>query len=159
MAFLSVSRSHVAAAAVVLSFGNAQAFAQQTRPQLSIIVETLDQDATNCGITKDSIESIARLTLRNNGVATASAQTNPWLYIAPTVLANCAFHMQVSVQGMAPLDLAAGTTSLGGFKSKMRLTTLCSQNSVSSATRSGAPAQFLNMLETNLKLCLGSLEY
>src|SRR6058998_2706780 len=108
--------------AILLVFAllwNVSAEAQQ-KLRLGILVEETDQDAARCGITKSNIESIAALTLRNNGVVVATDLTNPYLYllvtVLPTAARGCAFHFSASVRGHSTLDFAQ--QPLGGVKGR-----------------------------------------
>jgi len=137
------------------------AIAAQQKPILSISIEDPDQDALNCGVTKDAIESIAALTLRNNRIQVSTATVFPNLYVQTAALrtaaAGCAFHLSVSVRTYFPLPKNEGR----GFKPMAGSVSadLCHRGGIYLASQGGASRHILDALEVLIKLCLGQLDY
>jgi hypothetical protein len=132
--------------------------AAQQRPQLGIVVETLGANATACGFSESSIESIAALTLRNNGIATTKELGVPYLYVNVVALVigniGCTFHLEVSVRTFLQGQPA------GKFKSRnFSITSLCDKGTIAAAPPAETSSLLLRTVETNVKLCLGELEY
>ena len=147
----------------VLLLWSVPAGAQQ-KPGLHVIVEELSQDASTCGIGQSSIESIAALTLRNNGIHVV-ANSNPYFYVQATVMAvqsasgrilRCDTNIYVTVQG-----ISSAQGAMGGFKSRQGYGKIvfCSSSGLSSDSVSEAGHYVLISLENHIKLCLGELEY
>lgn len=145
---------------------NPTAEAQQ-RPRLAVLVQQLDEEAARCGIYTSSIESIAALTLRNNGILADTGITNPALYVLTTVYAaqdtrgvvrRCVFGLMVSVRGFRSSDSARAP--IGGFNSRGRtFSVLCEHGGTFVSSQSDAGTFLAQHLENNIKLCLGDLEY
>lgn len=148
---------------------NVAAEAQQ-KPRIHIVVEELEQgsapqSAAHCGITKSSLESIAALTLRNNGILATTDKADverPYLYVVVMALQPttgiCVFATEVSVQGFSASNVAR--QAIGGFKARrLSHTVLCEEHRIDSAPVAVAGATLLKHLESMIKLCLGALEY
>lgn len=148
---------------------NVSAEAQQ-KPRIQILVEELEQGpvtqaSARCGITRSSLESIAALTLRNNGVLVTTDKTdkrNAYLYVSVLTLKpttrSCVFATEVAVQGFSASDVAQ--QPIGGFKARrLSRTVLCDEHRIDMAPESEAGASLLRNVETMIKLCLGALEY
>lgn len=74
--------------------------AQAQEPHLGVLVGNLDQDAETCGFQSSSIESVATLTLRDNGIKPTRYRTDPFLYLKVTAIntpSGCVFSADVSV--------------------------------------------------------------
>ena len=133
----------------------------QQRPAVKIVIEDLDQDAATCGILKSSLESIAALTLRNNGIQVVETLTNPYFYVRATMqpisqgnqFVGCAAYLGVSLVASVPAPT-------GRFKPRRWVGAQLCENS---QILSGAPPRFSrsmeNSLEQIIKFCLGSLDY
>src|SRR4051812_735912 len=94
------TRLILAAAVLCTSLANAQ-----QKPALHILVETADQEATQCGITKESMGSAALLALREKGVQASATLTNPYLYISHSAIlgaqrSECLVSVLVSVRAI-----------------------------------------------------------
>jgi hypothetical protein len=134
----------------------------QQKPSLQVLVEELDPDARICGLSKSSIEPIAMLTLRNNGIHVVP-MSNPFLYVHATVLVmrrgseviGCAVSSRVDVRALLPQKRLSGVKSRGS----MAATVLCETSSLMSGPSSGMESQYFNSLEQDIKLCLGKLDY
>ena len=137
--------------------------AQQQRPQLQIVVERLDEDAEKCGVREGQLESIAALTLRNNGIQTVSERTNPYLHVSvtflPTTAGGCAFSTHVAVMGFSQSDDAK--RPIGAFKKRKSLTQteLCEQGNLSLSSQVRVATNMTQVLENLIKQCLGQLDY
>ena len=142
----------------------------QQKPRIQIVVEEpgqgpAPQSAARCGITRSSLESIAALTLRNNGIlaTTDKAEVDkPYLYVVvmnlqPTT-GICVFATEVSVQGFSASNVAR--QAIGGFKARrLSHTVLCQEHRIDSAPVAAAGTIVQKHLEGMIKLCLGALEY
>jgi hypothetical protein len=131
--------------------------AENVRPSLQVQV-ALGERAAQCGIDKQSIESIAALTLRNNGIRAAKERTEPYLYISAAVGpkgAGCMANLLVSVR---VIDFFAGR---GGFaiRDKLAAVILCNSDSVLRARHGEMATTFNSALEDQIKVCLGQLDY
>lgn len=142
---------------------SAHTMAQQ-RPKLGIVIEELDSDAAACGISKSSLESIAALTLRNNGIQTVNEITNPYLYVRAVFLTiqaggdSCVFSMRVEVRGIRQLDMP--NTPLGAFTAREGShTLLCVAGGLNISPTPLAVSEMTRELEEGIKLCLGRLDY
>jgi len=148
---------------------NVNADAQQ-KPRIEVVVEELEQGpspqaATRCGITKSSLESIAVLTLRNNGILASTDRRDvnfPYLYVSVMTLQpttdNCVFSTEITVQGFSALDVAR--QGIRGIKPRqVSFTVLCNEQRMDMAPTSLAGKHLLGLVETMIKLCLGKLEY
>lgn len=128
------------------------------KPNLQIYVPELDSDTTTCGIQKSSLESIAALTLRNNGIH-ASQKTNPYLFIHPRAyqikgVEACIAYLSVTV------EMPADKQSVNGFKARGETSTqLCGREAMYHGPISGMASQTIGYVEDMVKLCLGDLEY
>jgi len=145
-----------------LLVASTDALAQQQRPQLRVLVEDLDEVAAKCGVSKSQLESIATLTLRNNGIQVVNETTNPFLAVVttfiPTAARGCAFYTRVSVQGLSQSDIAKGP--IGVFKARSRShTVLCEQSALRIGPKVGIMGDMTEELENNIKQCLGQLDY
>lgn len=133
----------------------------QERPTLQVLIEDLDQEAAACGIDQRSLESIAALTLRNNGIQVV-ASTIPYLYVQLTVIAirntannviGCANNVMITVRALGPAPL-------GRFKPRKWVgTNLCMSSAVISGPVSDFSKRTNDMLEQHIKICLGELDY
>jgi hypothetical protein len=138
----------------------------QEKPGLEVIIEDLNEHATPCGISKLSMESVASLTLRNNGIRVAHQFTNPHLYLLATPMAmvtkgdkpvGCAAFLRVSVRGYLT---ESALPSLGGFRARsLPLVELCSSGLLLTGPESTFGTRFTDALERQVKSCLGQLEY
>ena len=122
---------------------------------MRVVVERLDADATQCGISESQIESIANLTLRNNRV-----QPNPtavgYLYVAITVIPSSGYCIHTTaVQVLAP-GMQIGNS---GFRGRAANVELCDKHSVGALARVNFPMLVENDVERLIKQCLGSLDY
>jgi hypothetical protein len=147
---------------VLAAFVHGQTWAQ-AKPGLNILVEDLNANAIKCGINQSSIESIAALTLRNNGIRVTNNESGvPYLGLVATVLSlptsGCAVSYSVNIFGFIPMP-AGG---IGGLKaSHMPFTVraqLCHRGAVL-IMRSGDSSYFLEGVERLVKSCLDSLTY
>lgn len=129
-------------------------------PSMNILVEDLEEEAARaCGIDESSIESIATLTLRNNGIQVSAEDHPVYLYVHVTMIVNnagCIANLRVSVVS----DLFP-KASLDGFKPRSRAATaeLCVKGVLLTESRGGMRDKILSKVEENTKLCLGELEY
>jgi hypothetical protein len=138
------------------------AFAQG-KPSLQVVVENPGRYARICGIQEASLESIATLTLRNNGIQVPSSSTNPFLHLSVNLQTvetgaetlGCAANVHVTVRYIAP-----GKPLYGGFKSRHGSTIeLCEHGTLITASPSDIWRMVSRSVEEQVKLCLGSLEY
>jgi hypothetical protein len=150
-------------ATLLLALGTS-ALAQQerARPRLTIAIDGLDEDATKCGVSKSQLESIAALTLRNNGIQAVDKLTNPFLYVSTVFLSTaaggCAFHTRVSIRGLSPSDFAKAP--LGAFTPRAASNTeLCHDGSLNTSGKATISANMTQTLENLIKQCLGQLDY
>ena len=135
----------------------------QQRPSLAIVIETLDQDAVSCGVYKSSLESIAALTLRNNGIQVAESLSNPYLYIQPIVLmaesggimTGCAVGLNVEVN----ISVLAPKARFKPKGDKWVSTAVCEKSGLFLGPTSSIVKQVNDQLEKLIKLCLGELDY
>jgi len=144
-------------AATILWIGAVNA---QERPTLQVLVEEPDEDARACGINKSTLESLAFLTLRNNGVQPIDQYGEVYLYIAVTVIRLgtelCIASDKAEVFTFVPLS----ESSAGGFKGRRRAEKqLCNSSGVISGRRGTFTTELSNSVEQRIKVCLGKLEY
>ena len=138
----------------------------QEKPGLEVIIENLNDHATPCGISKLSMESVAALTLRNNGIRLMHQFTNPHLYLLATPVAmvtkgdkpvGCAVFLRVTVRGYVA---DSSLPSLGGFKARsLPVVELCSSGLLLTGPESTFGTRFTDALERQIRACLGQLEY
>lgn len=130
----------------------------QQKPVLRIMVEELDAEAIRCGITESAIESIAALTLRNNGIL-VSSKADPFLYVVINAMdignSRCVINLGVSV------NVFRRQTPIGGFNSRSGVATIefCRQSVVGHTSQSRGAIFVSQGLENQIKICLGNLEY
>ena len=134
----------------------------QSKPQLNVVIEELDSEARECGISADSLRSIANLTLRNNGIQATDLTSVNLLYVNFNVMylasiKYCAFAAKVRVEGYATEDFTM--RKLNGFASRKRTTNLCDKSGVAIYRQDNASTASLTMVESYIKLCLGELTY
>jgi len=94
----------------------------QERPTLGLVVEQVGKDADDCNVNRSSVESIAALTLRNNGIQVAG-QKHPYLWVQASVvrvdvgtrLVGCAYMVRTEVRSAI---FPAADSRIGGFKSR-----------------------------------------
>lgn len=138
------------------------AMAQQ-KPSLDIGIQPLTDDALKCGVTKSSVESIAALTLRNNGVQPKEFRVgynSPFLYVNITALSIgdgrvCVANIQAGITTMVP------ARSYGVFKPRdsHQLDYLCNESGVMTGLSNDFGERVISKLEQEIKLCLGKLVY
>ena len=133
--------------------------AAQERPKLGILIESLSEGAATCGINKSSLELIAALTLRNNGVQVEPKPGNPYLYVQVSTLATpsgvCFTNTTVFINFLE-------SAPTGRFKPKGggRVTAnLCMQGAQDFSPASSHSKIINDTLEQGIKLCLGALDY
>ena len=132
----------------------------QVQPELAIIVETLPDSAPACGISEALFGFTAEKTLRDAKVRVVE-RSNPFLYISPNVLRHssgtCSVALAVSIE--ATVD----AVPMGGFKPKETATNqvYCRVSSLGAygSDNRVAVENLLEMLDTNVRRCLDSLDY
>ena len=138
----------------------------QEKPRLHVAVEQLGRSALACGIDQSSIESIAALTLRNNGIHPSVQSTNPFLNVQVAVqpartgnnLLGCFLNIDVSVRGLR--EGSDIHMSMGQFKARVVAAhLLCEAGHSVVGAVSETPSLLTRALEQSIKLCLGELEY
>lgn len=133
----------------------------QGRPELQVVVEDMGAASERCGLAKTSLESIAALTLRNNGVRVGT-NTNPFVYVMvnPMVVGmgnrelGCAIHVDVSVRAFI-----FDESVRNGIGSKNKYITYCSSGQIMTSTMVGTAGLVENAIERLTKICLGQLTY
>jgi hypothetical protein len=135
----------------------------QQKPGISLVIEQTNEPAVSCGITKSGIDSIAALTLRNNGIRVASSSTGtPFMWIQVVGLhpssTRCSYFTNLSVRTYISLSPKGG----GDFKPRngpVVPAVLCEQTVLGTIDQGNAAMYFSNSLENLIKLCLGELDY
>ena len=134
----------------------------QQRPTLQIVVDNLSQDAAPCGIDKSSLESIASLTLRNNGVQGTASETNPILYIQPSIQTEMYGGRAIGCSAALLVQiLFIGPAPTSKFKAKRSVVfyELCKSGEYAAGPIASFSKQISDALEQEIKLCLGKLDY
>ena len=135
----------------------------QNKPSLQIVSEDPQGDAAQCGIDKSGIESIAALTLRNNGIQAVTDFNKAHLYLNTTTLTTasgaCAVNYDVAVRTYLPMP----PSGIDGFMPRKGRTfakvELCRRGGLLIVPRVVAAENTYQKLENVIKLCLGELEY
>jgi hypothetical protein len=136
----------------------------QQKPAVQVLIEDLNQYAAGCGINKYSLESIAALTLRNNGMQVVENST-VYLFIRAGVVpaltggninVGCFVSHSVRMIIMSPL-----TQPVGGIKPRnaLSIVSLCEESGNLIGTQSNLLTLVIAALENDIKLCLGQLDY
>ena len=132
---------------------------QAQEPHLGVLVGNLDQDAETCGFQSSSIESVATLTLRDNGIRPTRYRTDPFLYLKVTAINTASggvFSADVSVVSTSQ----PSEVSIGGFQSRKGLVLiLCDKGSLNATARHNAASALSETIEVQIKDCLGNLHY
>ena len=135
----------------------------QKKPILQVMVEDTNEAATRCGITKSGIESIAALTLRNNGIQATTAVTDPYLYVVVTALSGsssaCLFNTLAQVRTIVPMPLNRVVEFKNRKSPNFASALLCSSGGVATTSQGRAAIYVQEVLESDIKDCLGKLEY
>lgn len=125
--------------------------------EIDLVVERLDEDAQRCGINTNDIESVGRLTLRNNGIQVNSSSRD-YLYIAVLVLGSASSQQCVASLNLSFLVPAVASTKV--FASKLPITAaVCEKHTVFAYSRSKIAEALGVSIERNIKLCLGQMTY
>jgi hypothetical protein len=126
---------------------------------VDVVVESLDKPAQDCGISSSQLESLARLTLRNNRVQPTTDKTGAYLYVRVTAVGGtgfCAAAIHVAI--MAPLPIT-GSSGFTVPKSRGIAAVLCESGSMLSGPQSNIASRVSIDVEDLTKQCLGSLDY
>lgn len=78
---------------------------------VGILVESLDEDAQRCGVTKDALDSAARIVLSNSKLQTLKEPLGTYLYINVTVLklgTQCVGSLKVELNRLVWIRPGAG---------------------------------------------------
>jgi hypothetical protein len=152
---------------LVIAFGTlcsllASAAFAQAKPSVGLVIERVGRYAETCGIQESSIESIAALTLRNNGIQVRKG-SDPFLYIAVNAQSvevgnrtlGCALNVSVRVE-----SFLLQNTPVSGFKARLLPSVMmCHSAILITASLLNAAGMASDAIEQQIKLCLGQLEY
>ena len=132
----------------------------QGLPELSIVVENLPESATACGISEALFGFTAERTLRDAKIRVVE-RSNPFLYLSPNVLLHSSGTCSVALT--VTIEATVSAVPMGGFKPKeetsnqvyCRVATLAAYRQDNRV----AVENLLEMLQTNVRRCLSSLEF
>ena len=164
-------RARVVAAALAMLILNDFVAADNETPSLQIVVSPIRDDAIECGINGSSIEDVAALTLRNNGIdviansggnkdAHVVVEHNPVLVISANVLrppGNCIANLVIEIkEAVAPEHEHTGRFSPrdGGVWA-----VLCSSGTLMTVPAENASQHFYRNVAANVRGCLRQLKY
>lgn len=141
---------------LVLSIGEAAAQGRQ----LQIVVEDLDRDAAQCGLTERAIREVATVELRRAQIAVAS-DANPVLSIEPIVLSmvlspskpHCVFSLVVSVVYVDTARTRGRFRSNQGFDNVH----LCNRHSLGAEETAVFAREFSKIVAQQIGECLSEL--
>lgn len=142
----------------------------QTKPSINVGVEKLDPDAARCGIVASSLQSIAALTLRNNGIAVSpEMRSMASLFITPTVVqltnTSCAVYLRLEIVAAMTSREVEGVLKSpppNPFKPRDPGTIglpLCAEGNLLLGPAHDTAQRVNATLENQIKLCLGRLVY
>lgn len=133
----------------------------QTKPKMDILVESLNNDATQCNIYKSDFITSAILIMRNNGIIYEKDNTflAPFLYISPNILHlksenRCLYglNIQIQVLGM-PMNRF-------GFSTRtMEDIVICRKSMSGISNQINASTSIINEFERMFKQCLSQIDY
>lgn len=135
----------------------------QEKPKLGLVIEDLSERAKACGLAEATIEPLAVLTLRNNGIEVSKTSDFPfYLYIRATgghikardgSVLGCVFSLDIAVErGMH--------WTTGTFRPrKPAALRLCQSSSLDAVGKSDNGKTVFEEIEQHIKLCLGQLDY
>lgn len=142
----------------------AAVYAQDAKPNLQIVIENIDAEGRRCGVDPDSLDSVSRLTLSNNGISSSRFLSNPYLYVralAQETFAGgraigCTIYLEVSAQAVEVVP-----NKINGFAPRrLRVNVpLCRSGTIFSGSKPSLPASVSRNLEQQIKLCLSELDY
>lgn len=132
----------------------------QGRPELSVVVENLTDSASDCGLSEALFGFTAERTLRDAKIRVVD-RSNPFLYIAPNVLRHssgtCSVALSVSIEA------TVNAQPMGGFKPKEESSNqvYCRVSTLGAYGQDNRVAveNLLEMLQTNVRRCLASLDF
>jgi len=148
-------------AAALLAFG-AAALAQD-KPALRVVVEGVAREATECGIKKGEVESVAARSLKAHGIALSKDAKDPYLYLnvnAYRVMqgstpVGCTTRIGVSVRAIPDPE-----PQVRGFKSKAATyVVLCDAGRLISGAQRDVAGAVTKAFEEDIKSCLAQLSY
>jgi hypothetical protein len=135
----------------------ATAQAANGRPELDVVIETLDVHATKCGITRDNLYAPAVNTLRRNGID-VSSDSQAVLYINANILnfegRGCVYNLDIQIYSVSLPILRYG------FKARRFETVeLCNKGMIVSGSVSGVSTSIFTDTEQLIGKCLADLIY
>ena len=131
----------------------------QQRPSLAVLVEDIDSDGIRCGLSKSALESIATLTLRNNGIQVGSDFRGPYLAVETTALPNgntgCVVNITMKIKTIRLPDAISIIKPRRDYLEVI----FCYQGNLLMGANAGMAKRVNDALENQIKICLGTLDY
>lgn len=130
--------------------------------QMYVLIEDLDAEDAQCGVAVDALRSRAVLVLRQNGIAVGSDSSHWYVYVNANVMP---LERQVCVTSLS-VQILGATQSVVFRSNEFRAPPIstfsvpvCEKGSIMIAPKHELGDMVYSAVESQLKTCLGKLEY
>jgi hypothetical protein len=125
---------------------------------LVVLIERLDNDARLCNVSESQLDSLARLTLRNNNIS-VDANANSSLYVNVTIArtaGSCVASYSTSIDVPATI---LPSSSFRPQKGHIPWASLCHKGGIMTGSTQDFYLRLSSAVEHSIKACLGSVDY